>query len=175
MVSFPAFFQRLSTVKMTCHDMSPVRSLISGRDDHFMISLVLGSLAMSGNQVSLYQSVLESESDGPCQGLGPGLPTMVVLDSLLTLTCCCSRFSSCRRLFSSYRQGSRTSSKATGSRIWATVMVNLGRRVSPTTSRVGEPGHGVLLVEVEVGQGLLFQRAKHPLEQRKELRRDSRC
>ena len=159
---------------MTCHDMSPVRSLISGRDDHFMISLVLRYLAMSGNQVSLYQSVLESESDGPCQGLGPGLPTMVLLDSQLTLTCCCSRFSICRRLFSSYREDSRTSSKTTGSRIWATVMVNLGRRVSPT-SRVGDQGHGVLLVEVVVGQGLLFQRAKHPLEQRKELRRDSRC
>ena len=36
-------------------------------------------------------------------------------------------------------------------------------------------GVGVLLVEAEVGQGLPFQRAKHPLEQRKELKKGSRC
>lgn len=61
------------------------------------------------------------------------------------------------------------------SRIWAT-MVSLGPRATPTTSRVEEEeGHGVLLVEAEVGQGLPFQRAKHPLEQRKELKKDRRC
>ena len=134
---------------------------------------------MSGGQVSLNQSVLESESDGPCQGLGPGLPTMVVLDSQLTLTCCCSRFSSCRRLFSSYRQdssrtSSSSSSKAMGSRIWAT-MVSLGHRVTQTTSKVEGVDLGVLLVEGEVGQGHPFQRVKHPLEQRMELRKGSRC
>ena len=155
---------------MTCRQSE----VSSGHDDHFMISLVLGSLGKSGNQVSLNQSVLESESDGPCQGLGPGLPTMVVLDSLLTLTCCCSRFSSCRRLFSSYRQDSRTSSSSKATDRWAT-MVNLGHRATPTTSKVGEGVHGGLLVEAEVGQGLPFQRAKHPLEQRKELKKGRRC
>merc|ERR1719249_384054 len=89
---------------------------------------------------------------------------MVVLDSQLTLTCCCSRFSSCRRLFSSYRQGSR---------IWAT-MVSLGHRVTQTTSKVEGVDLGVLLVEGEVGQGHPFQRVKHPLEQRMELRKGSR-
>ena len=157
---------------MTCRQSE----VSSGHDDHFMISLVLGSLGMSGNQVSLNQSVLESESDGPCQGLGPGLPTMVVLDSLLTLTCCCSRFSSCRSPFSSYIQDNRTSnsssSKATGR--WAS-MVNLEPRATQTTSKVEGVGHGVLLVEEEVDQGHPFQRAKHPLEQTKELRKGSRC
>lgn len=99
---------------------------------------------------------------------------MVVLDSLLTLTCCCSRFSSCRRLFSSYRQDSRTSSSSKATDRWAT-MVNLGHRATPTTSKVGEGVHGVLLVEAEVGQGHPFQRTKHPLEQRRELRKGSRC
>ena len=131
---------------------------------------------MSGKQVSLNQPVLESESDGPCQGLGPGLPTMVRLDSLLTLTCCCSRFSSCRRLFNSYRQGnsSNKASVSSNSSSRAT-MASLGPRATPTTSRVEEEGRGVLLVEAEVGLGLPFQRAKHPLEQRKELKKGRRC
>ena len=60
------------------------------------------------------------------------------------------------------------------SRIWAT-MVSLGPRATPTTSRVEEEGRGVLLVEAEVGLGLPFQRAKHPLEQRKELKKGRRC
>merc|ERR550532_316747 len=96
----------------------------------------------------------------PLMGLGPGLPTMVVLDSLLTLTCCCSRTSN-----------SNSSSKATGR--WAS-MVNLEPRATQTTSKVEGVGHGVLLVVVEVDQGHPFQRAKHPLEQTKELRKGSR-
>ena len=60
------------------------------------------------------------------------------------------------------------------SKIWAT-MVSLGPRATPTTSRVEEEGHGVLLVEAEVGQGHPFQRAKHPLEQKKGLKKDRRC
>ena len=146
---------------MTCR-----QSEVSSGHDHFMISLVLGSLGMSGKQVSLNQPVLESESDGPCQGLGPGLPTMVVLDSLLTLTCCCSRFSSCRRLFSSCRQGSRISSKALDSRIWD-FTGSLALRASPTTNRV-EVDLGVLLVGAEVDQGHPFPKMRHPLELRKE-------
>ena len=63
-----------------------------------------------------------------------------------------------------------------GSRIWGVTMASQGPRGTPTTSRVVEEvGHGELLVEAGVGQGHPFQRAKHPLEQRKELQKERRC
>ena len=96
---------------------------------------------------------------------------MVLLDSQLTLTCCCSRFSSCRRLFNSYRQGNSSNKASVSSNSRAT-MASLGPRATPTTSRVVVLALGVLLVEAGGDQDHPSQKMNKIL--RRELKRDNR-